>query len=62
MKVNDDKTACVCADGYMEDADKKCHACKDGALTCLCNSGWTGDDCKTEVKKDEDKKDGNGFI
>lgn len=61
VKVNTEKTACVCDDGYLEISALNCHACKDGALSCYCSDGWTGDDCTTAVKKDEDKS-GNGFI
>merc|ERR1712070_365584 len=61
VEVNTEKTACVCKTGYLEVSPLKCEACKDGALSCYCSDGWTGDDCKTAVKKEEDKS-GNGFI
>jgi len=44
----------------MADKAGACHACKDGALNCVCASGWKGDDCATEIK--DDSSDGNGFV
>lgn len=58
--ANDDNTGCKCDTNYMADKAGACHACKDGALTCICAVNYKGDDCATKIT--DDSSDGNGFV